>query len=134
MTDSFLLLVFPMRSLTIYLGGYRGSMGLSLRGACTTDADVAHLDQAIEQLLAKGVAKAWIDCQGLHSLNAMGEQALLHASHSAQAINTQLYWCGMPAALVEQLVVGGLGAELQLCPASEFQGPQFLLPSVAMAS
>lgn len=134
MTDSFLLLVFPMRSLTIYLGGHRGSMGLSLRGACTTAADAAHLDQAIEQLLAKGVAKAWIDCQGLHSLNAVGQQALLHANHSAQAIETQLYWCGLPAALVEQLVVSGLGAELQLCPATEFQGPQFLLPSVAVAS
>jgi anti-anti-sigma regulatory factor len=134
MTDSFLLLVFPMRSLTIYLGGHRGCMGLSLRGACTTAADAAHLDQAIEQLLAKGVAEAWIDCQGLHSLNGVGQQALLHANSSAQAIDTQLYWCGLPAALVEQLVVSGLGEQLQLCPAAEFQGPRFLLPSVAVAS
>ncbi len=134
MADSFLLLVFPMRSLTIHLGGHRGCMGLSLRGTCTTAADAAHLDQAIEQLLAKGVAEAWIDCQGLHALNTVGQQALLHATHSAQAVDTQLYWCGLPAALAEQLVASGLGAELQLCSAAEFQGPQFLLPSVAVAS
>jgi anti-anti-sigma regulatory factor len=134
MTDSFLLLVFPTRSLTIYLGGHRGCMGLSLRGACTTPADAAHLDQAIEQLLAKGVAKAWIDCQGLHSLNTMGQQALLHANSTAQLVNTQLYWCGLPAGLAKQLEASGLGAQLQLCPVAEFQGPQFLLPTVAVAS
>lgn len=134
MTDSFLLLVFPTRSLTIYLGGHRGSMGLSLRGTCTTTADIAHLDQAIEQLLAKGVAKAWIDCQGLHSLNAMGEQALLHANTNAQFVNTQLYWCGLPSDLAAQLEASGLGQQLQLRPMAEFQGPQFLLPAVAVAS
>lgn len=134
MADSFLLLVFPMRSLTIHLGGYRDCIGLSLRGVCMTAAHASHLDQAVEQLLAKGVAKAWIDCRGLHSLNWVGQQALLHANTSAQAINTQLYWCGLPPALVKQLMDSGLDSELQLCSAAEFQGPQFLLPGVAVAS
>jgi anti-anti-sigma regulatory factor len=134
MADSFLLLVFPMRSLTIHLGGHRDCMGLSLRGACMTAAHASHLDQAVEQLLAKGVAKAWIDCQGLHSLNWVGQQALLHANSSAHATNTQLYWCGLPADLVKQLMASGLDAQLQLCPATEFKGPQFLLSGLAVAS
>jgi len=134
MTDSFLLLVFPMRSLTIHLGGYRDCMGLSLRGECTTAAHASHLEQAIEQLLAKGVAKAWIDCQGLHSLNWLGQRALLHADSSAKATNTELYWCGLPSSLVQQLVGNGLDQVLQLRSAADFQGPQFLLPGVAMAS
>jgi len=134
MADSFLLLVFPMRSLTIHLGGHRGCMGLSLRGACTTAADAVHLDQAMEQLLAKGVAQAWIDCRGLHSLNWVGQQALLHANTSAQATNTELYWCGLPQPLVQQLVDSGLDGVLHLRAAAEFQGPQFLLPGVAVAS
>jgi len=134
MADSFLLLVFPMRSLTIHLGGLRDCLGLSLRGGCTTAADAAHLEQAVEQLLAKGVAKAWIDCQGLHSLNWLGQRALLHADSSAKATNTELYWCGLPAGLVQQLVASGLDEVLQLRPAAEFQGPQFLLSGVAVAS
>ena len=134
MADSFLLLVFPTRSLTIHLGGHRDCIGLSLRGACLTSAQASHLDQAVEQLLAKGVAKAWIDCQGLHSLNWVGQRALLHATTCAQAINTQLYWCGLPQALVQQLTDSGLASELQLCSAAEFQGPQFLLPGIALAS
>ncbi|RZK92328.1 MAG: hypothetical protein EOO62_33345, partial [Hymenobacter sp.] len=96
MTDSFLLLVFPMRTLTIHLGGHRDCLGLSLRGGCTTVADAAHLEQAMEQLLAKGVPKAWIDCRGLHSLSWVGQQALLHADVSARASSTELYWCGLP--------------------------------------
>ena len=55
MTDSFLLLVFPMRSLTIHLGGYRDCMGLSLRGGCTTAVDATHLEQAMEQWSAEDV-------------------------------------------------------------------------------
>lgn len=134
MADSFLLLVFPMRSLTIHLGGHRDCMGLSLRGGCTTATDASHLEQAIEQLLAKGVAKAWIDCQGLHSLNWLGQRALLHANSSAQATNTELYWCGLPTKLLQQLADNGLDAVLRLRSAAEFQGPQFLLTGVAVAS
>jgi len=134
MTDSFLLLVFPMRSLTIHLGGHRDCMGLSLRGGCTTAADASHLEQAVEQLLAKGVAQAWIDCQGLHSLNWLGQRALLHADSSAKATNTELYWCGLPTDLMQQLVSNGLDQVLRLCPAAEFQGPRFLLVRASVAS
>lgn len=127
MTDSFLLLVFPMRTLTIHLGGHRDCLGLSLRGCCTTVADATHLEQAMDQLLAKGVPKAWIDCRGLHSLSWLGQQALLHADASARASNTELYWCGLPPHVVGQLTDSGLAATLQLRTAAEFQGPRFLL-------
>ena len=134
MTDSFLLLVFPMRSLTIHLGGHRDCLGLSLRGGCNTAADASNLEQAMEQLLAKGVAQAWIDCQGLHSLNWLGQRELLHADSSAKATNTELYWCGLPHNLVQQLANNGLDQVLQLRSAAEFRGPQFLLSRVAVAS
>ncbi|RZK22483.1 MAG: STAS domain-containing protein [Hymenobacter sp.] len=131
MSDSFLLLVFPMRTLTIHLGGHRDCLGLSLRGVCTTSADATHLEQAMEQLLAKGMPKAWIDCRGLHSLSWLGQQALLHADTSARALSTELYWCGLPAHLITQLNDSGLSAKLQLRAAADFQGPQFLLAGAA---
>ncbi|RZK16079.1 MAG: STAS domain-containing protein [Hymenobacter sp.] len=127
MTDSFLLLVFPMRTLTIHLGGHRDCIGLSLRGCCTSPADVTHLAQAVEQLLAKGVPQAWIDCRGLHTLSWVGQRALLHADASARASSTELYWCGLPAHVVSQLTTSGLASVLHLRSAAEFQGPQFLL-------
>jgi anti-anti-sigma regulatory factor len=127
MADTFLLLVFPMRTLTIHLGGHRDCMGLSLRGACTTSADAAHLEQAINQLLVRAVPQAWIDCQGLHSLSWLGQQALLQATSKALASSTELYWCGLPKNLMSELRESGISAELQLRPAAEFQGPQFLL-------
>ena len=131
MTDSFLLLVFPMRTLTIHLGGYRDCLGLSLRGGCTTEADATHLAQAIEQLLAKAIPNAWIDCRGLHSLSWVGQRALLHADSSARASSTQLYWCGLPAKVLAQLADSGLASMLQLRSAAEYQGPQFLLAGAA---
>lgn len=127
MTDSFLLLVFPMRSLTIHLGGHRDCLGLSLRGSCITEADATHLEQAMDQLLAKGVPQAWIDCRGLHALSTLGQQALLHADTSARASSIELYWCGLPQDVVGQLTASGLAATLQLRTAAEFQGPRFLL-------
>ncbi|RZL14091.1 MAG: STAS domain-containing protein [Hymenobacter sp.] len=127
MADTFLLLVFPMRTLTIHLGGHRDCMGLSLRGGCTTPADAAHLEQAVNQLLARAVPQAWIDCQGLHSLNWLGQQALLQADSKARASSTELYWCGLPKNLVSELKDSGMSTALKLCPAAEFRGPQFLL-------
>jgi len=127
MTDSFLLLVFPMRTLTIHLGGHRDCMGLSLRGCCITPADATHLEQAMEQLLAKGMSQAWIDCQGLHSLSALGQRALLHADSNARAISTELFWCGLPTPVLSQLTDNGLASVLQLRSAAEYQGPRFLL-------
>jgi len=131
MADTFLLLVFPMRTLTIHLGGHRDCMGLSLRGGCTTSDDAAHLAQAINQLLVRAVPQAWIDCRGLHSLNQVGQQALLQADSKARASSTQLYWCGLPNNLLDELKESGLCADMALCPAADFQGPQFLLASTA---
>lgn len=127
MADTFLLLVFPMRTLTIHLGGHRDCMGLSLRGGCTTPADAAHLEQAINQLLVRAVPQAWIDCRGLHSLNWLGQQCLLQADSKARANSMELYWCGLPKELVSELRNNGVSAALKLRPAAEFQGPQFLL-------
>lgn len=120
-----------MRTLTIHLGGHRDCLGLSLRGVCTSAADATHLEQAVEQLLAKGVPQAWIDCRGLHSLSWVGQCALLHADASARASSTELYWCGLPKHVVGQLTASGLASVLQLRSAAEFQGPQFLLSGAA---
>lgn len=116
-----------MRTLTIHLGGHRDCMGLSLRGGCTTPTDVAHLEQAIDQLLVRAVPRAWIDCRGLHSLNWVGQQGLLQADSRARASSTELYWCGLPKNLASELRDNGISSELNLRPATEFQGPQFLL-------
>ncbi|TVT40154.1 hypothetical protein FNT36_11705 [Hymenobacter setariae] len=129
MADTFLLLVFPMRTLTIHLGGHRDCMGLSLRGGCTSPADAAHLEQAINQLLVRAVPQAWIDCRGLHSLSWLGQQALLQADSKARASSTQLYWCGLSKSLLNELKDSGVSAQLTLCSAADFQGPQFLLAS-----
>lgn len=131
MADSFLLLVFPMRTLTIHLGGHRDCLGLSLRGCCTTAADVSNLTQAIAQLLAKGVAQAWIDCRGLHSINWIGQQALVQADNTARACSTVLYWCGLPRDVQQQLTDNSDATRMHLEPATAFQGPQFLLSTSA---
>ena len=127
MADTFLLLVFPMRTLTIPLGGHRDCIGLSLRGGCTTPVDAAHLEQAVNQLLIRAVSQAWIDCRGLHSLNWLGQQALLQAETKARASSTELYWCGLSSNLLSQLKDSGMASELKLCSAADFKGPQFLL-------
>jgi anti-anti-sigma regulatory factor len=131
MADSFLLLVFPMRTLTIHLGGHRDCLGLSLRGVCTSAADANNLTQAVTQLLEKGVSQAWVDCRGLHSINWVGQQALVQADNNARACSTVLYWCGLPQGVQQQLADSGLAATMHLEPAAAFQGPQFLLNIVA---
>lgn len=116
-----------MRTLTIHLGGHRDCLGLSLRGGCTTAADVTHLELAVSQLLSKGAPQAWIDCRGLHSLNWLGQRALAQADSSAKASSTVLYWCGLPPHVQRQLTDSGLASALHLLPATGFQGPRFLL-------
>ena len=130
MADTFLLLVFPMKTLTIHLGGHRDCIGLSLRGGCTTQLEAAHLEQAVNQLLARAVSQAWIDCRGLHSLNWLGQQALLQAEHKAQASSTEIYWCGLPKNLLTQLRDSGMASKLKLRGAVDFRGPQFLLAAI----
>jgi anti-anti-sigma regulatory factor len=127
MADSFLLLIFPLRTLTIHLGGLRDCLGLSLRGGCTSADAANNLTQAVTQLLEKGVSQAWVDCRGLHSINWVGQQALVQADNYARACSTVLHWCGLPQDVEQQLADSGLATSMHLEPATAFQGPQFLL-------
>jgi anti-anti-sigma regulatory factor len=128
MNDAFFLVILPTRTLTIHLGSYRQCVGLSLRGCCCSDADAAHLVQGVQQLLERHPTHAWIDSQHLCSLSPLGQQAMLHAdAHSLEA-GTQLHWCGLPAAVLQQLHLSGLDQQLDLQPATSFEGPSFLLP------
>lgn len=112
-----------MRKLTIQLGGQRGCLGLSLRGSCITAADAGQLEQAAQQLLTTLASKIWIDCQQLQALSPLGRQALLQADRRARAVGATCYWCGLPDGMLEQLA----GSGLELCPATDFRGPDFLL-------
>lgn len=134
MNDAFFLLILPTRTLTIHLGTYRQCAGLSLRGSCTSAADAAHLLQTVHQLLERHPARAWIDSQQLHSLSQLGQQAMLRATTTSQAAGTQLYWCGLSAALRHELHVNGLAQQLALQPAASFEGPSFLLPAQLTSS
>jgi anti-anti-sigma regulatory factor len=129
MNDSFFLLILPTRTLTIHLGSYRQCVGLSLRGSCCSDADAAHLAYSVEQLLEGHPAHAWIDSQQLCALSQLGQQALLQAHTHSQRAGTRLHWCGLPAAMLHQLHLSGLDRQLDLQPATCFEGPSFLLAS-----
>ncbi len=113
--------------LTIHLGGHRGRMGLSLRGHCATPADADRLHRAVRQLLASHDPTAWVDCQGLGPLAGDGPGALLQADGQARAAGTCLYWCGVSARVLGQLVATGRAAALRLASMAEFGGPRFLL-------
>lgn len=128
MTDTFFLLILPTRTLTIHFGSYQQCVGLSLRGGCTSAADAAHLVQTVEMLLERRPAHAWIDTQQLHSLSQLGQQAMLRASARGQAAGAELHWCGLPNALRLKLRASGLEPQLNLQPASGYEGPVFLLP------
>ena len=131
MADSFFLLILPMRTLTIHLGSHGGCMGLSLRGACTSAADVQHLDHAIDQAITAHPQQVWVDCQELHSLSWLGQRAMMQADSRSRAAGITLHWCGLTKALVAQLASSGLHAVLSLLPAEGFRGPRFLLPQLA---
>ena len=128
MNDTFFLLILPTRTLTIHLGSYRQHVGLSLRGSCSSVADATHLLHTVQKLLERHPAHAWIDSQQLHSLSQLGQQALLQASAYGQQAGTQLHWCGLPAALRQELQSSGLAQKLALHAAAEYEGPSFLLP------
>lgn len=127
MNDTFFLLILPTRTLTIHLGTYRQCMGLSLRGSCCSEADAAHLMHSVEQLLERHPDHVWIDSQHLYSLSPLGQQALLRAATSGQQAGSQLHWCGLSATALHQLHVSGLDQRLDLKPATEYEGPNFLL-------
>ncbi|MDJ0364503.1 hypothetical protein QMK33_05015 [Hymenobacter sp. H14-R3] len=134
MTNTFFLLILPTRSLTIHLGSHQQRVGLSLRGGCSSAADAAHLGQAMQLLLDRHPTQAWIDTQLLHSLSQLGQQALLRADTSGKQAGVAVHWCGLPAPLRHDLSASGLGQQLDLQPASSFEGPEFLLPVRAAAS
>ncbi len=131
MTNGFFLLILPTRSLTIHLGSHQQRVGLSLRGGCSSAADAAHLGQAMQQLLERHPTQAWIDTQQLHSLSQLGQLALLQADTSGKQAGVEVYWCGMPTPLRHELAASGLDQQLNLRPASGFEGPVFLLPERA---
>lgn len=128
MNNAFFLLILPTRTLTIHLGSYQQCTGLSLRGSCTSVADVTHLMHTVQQLLERRPAHAWIDGQQLLALSPLGQQALLRAQTSSQQAGTQLHWCGLSAALRHELDASGLAGQLTLQPAASYEGPGFLLP------
>lgn len=134
MTNAFFLLILPTRSLTIHLGSHKQRVGLSLRGGCSSAADVAHLGQAMQLLLDRFPTQAWIDTQQLHSLSQLGQQALLLADTTGKQAGVAVHWCGLPAALRYELCASGIGQQLDLLPANSFEGPEFLLPARAAGS
>ena len=128
MNNAFFLLILPTRTLTIHLGSHQHCTGLSLRGSCTSAADVAHLIQTVQQMLERRPAHAWIDGQLLAALSPLGQQALLRVQAYSQRTGTQLHWCGLSAALQQELHASGLDQQLTLQPAACYEGPNFLLP------
>lgn len=127
MSDEFLLLILPLGSLTIHLGSYQRTVGMSLRGSCATPVHAVHLLRAVEKMLESRPALAWVDCQQLHALTHLGRQTLLRAVDYARRLDTTLHWCGLPPTMQHELRATG-HAGLHLLPAGAYQGPGFLLP------
>lgn len=127
MSNAFLLLILPMGSLTIHLGSYQRSVGMSVRGSCTTPADAVHLLQAVQQMLETRPLQAWVDCQQLQALTHLGQHTLLRATAYARRLGSTLYWCGLLPELAQELQTNG-DEHLHLLPADAYQGPEFLLP------
>lgn len=128
MTNAFFLLIMPTPTLTIHVGSYQQRVGMSLRGSCTSADDAAHLGLAVQHLLQHQPTHAWVDSQQLHALSQLGRLALLRANASGQQVGTQLHWCGLPAPLLRGMQANGLAQKFSLQPASDFEGPVFLLP------
>jgi len=130
-SNTFFLLVLPMRSLTIHLGSCRNQVGLSLRGSCVSAADAGQLAQATQHVLSQQAPQVWVDCQKLNSLTWLGQRALMEADRTCRAAGITLYWCGLSARLLRQLRAGGFEQVMRLLPAESFSGPRFLLPATA---
>lgn len=127
MSNAFFLLILPMGSLTIHLGSYQRSVGMSVRGSCTTPADAVHLLQAVQQLLENRPMHAWVDCQQLQALTHLGQHTLVRAAAYARRLGSTLYWCGLLPELAQELRAYA-DTDLHLLPSSDYQGPDFLLP------
>lgn len=116
-----------MAHFTAYIKRAQGRMGVSLRGKCTDTGSAQQLETAIEEAIANGLAVVWIDCQRLEPMTWQGQRAILNADRRARTTGVALQWCGMPGAVIEQLVASGLSLLLHLQPAGSYQGPRELL-------
>lgn len=116
-----------MAHFTAYSKQAQGKTGVSLRGQCA-DVGAAHqLEAAIKEVVANKMTVVWIDCQRLEPMSWQGQRAILNADCFARTAGVTLQWCGMPEAVLEQLVTSGLSLLLHLQPANNYQGPQELL-------
>jgi anti-anti-sigma regulatory factor len=102
-------------------------IGVSLRGACTDTAAARQLEDAIRDAVANELLVVWIDCQRLSLMTWHGQRAILNADRLARLHGVTLHWCGVPAAVLDQLAVSGLNLLLHLQPATGYQGPALLL-------
>ena len=102
-------------------------MGVSLRGGCTDSTAARQLETAVEEAITKGLEVVWIDCQRLEAMTWQGQRAILNADRRARITGVMLQWCGMPGAVLEQLVASGLSLLLHLQAAADYQGPRELL-------
>jgi anti-anti-sigma regulatory factor len=116
-----------MTTFTTYIQRNQGRMGVSLRGCCTDQEAAQQLESAISAAIANGLTVVWIDCQRLEQLTWQGQRGILNADRQARLAGVALQWCGMSAAVLEQLTSSGLSQLLYLQPADSYQGPQSLL-------
>lgn len=116
-----------MTTFTTYIQRNQGKVGVSLRGCCADQEAARQLESAISQAMANGLPVVWIDCQRLERLTWQGQRGILNADRQARLMGISLQWCGMPAAVLEQLVESGLSQLLYLQPTGSYQGPQSLL-------
>lgn len=116
-----------MAHFTAYIKQTQGKTGVSLRGQCADVGAALQLEEAIKTAITNGKAVVWIDCQRLETMTWQGQRAILNADCFARTTGVVLQWCGMPGAVLEQLVASGLSLLLHLQPANDYQGPQELL-------
>ena len=116
-----------MARFTAHLQQIQGKTGVSLRGQCTDVEAALQLEAAIKEAVTNGITVVWIDCQHLEPMTWQGQRAILNADCFARTTGVVLQWCGMPKAVLEQLVASGLSLLLHLQPAHKYQGPHELL-------
>lgn len=107
----------------LYIGGYRGGVGASLRGDYDGNCVPSQVMTALQPLFLLGVSCLWIDCHYLTSLPACGQQLLRTTTEQARAKGLQLHWCGLSDDLLTALHASPLSASLSLLPTTAYQGP-----------
>ena len=107
----------------LYVGGYRGCIGASLRGNCAGRCAPTQVMAALQPLFLLGVYYLWIDCQYLTTLSECGQRLLRTTTEQARAKGLHLHWCGLSADLLAVLQGGLSSAPLSLLPATAYRGP-----------